>query len=92
MAKKDMAKVSIEDLTAKQAKAEHARLAAEIAEIVDVVAGETIGNDEFSHAVMFRFESKGALERYLEHPEHRRVAAEDLLPVRQKTLALDFTS
>jgi DNA ligase (NAD+) len=30
MAKKDMAKVSIEDLTAKQAKAEHARLAAEI--------------------------------------------------------------
>jgi DNA ligase (NAD+) len=31
MAKKDMAKVSIEDLTEKQAKAEHARLATEIA-------------------------------------------------------------
>jgi DNA ligase (NAD+) len=31
MAKKDIAKVSIEDLTEKQAKAEHARLAAEIA-------------------------------------------------------------
>ncbi len=44
----------------------------------------------FTHGLLVRFESASDLEAYIAHPEHRRVVDEDLTPVIDDVIVVDY--
>ena len=46
-------------------------------------------NQGFTHGFLFTFESAGARDRYLSHPEHQKLVQE-FIPFLESVLAFDF--
>jgi len=44
----------------------------------------------FTHGLLVRFGSRADLEAYARHPEHQRVVAENVQPVVETLLVVDF--
>ncbi|HXW97433.1 MAG TPA: Dabb family protein [Gemmatimonadales bacterium] len=44
---------------------------------------------EYSHVLTVELDDMGAVERYLDHPIHKRIIADHLAPIRDARLAID---
>ena len=60
--------------------------------ILDVSSGKNFSDRSkgFTHAMIFRFKDRAALDSYIPHPEHQRVVQKILNPIRAETLVVDF--
>lgn len=60
--------------------------------IVDISSGKNFSERSkgFTHAMIFRFKDRAALDGYFPHPEHQRVVQKILNPIRADTLVVDY--
>jgi len=67
-------------------------LKAKIPEIVELTCGANFSNRSqgFTHGLFVRFRSRSDLDHYLSHPEHQRVATENIRPIAENILVVDF--
>ena len=60
--------------------------------VVDLTFGANVTDrgQGFTHGLVVRLHSREDLDRYLEHPEHVRVVTEDVRPIVEDVLAVDY--
>jgi hypothetical protein len=60
--------------------------------VVDLTFGANVTDrgQGFTHGLVVRLNSREDLDLYLEHPEHVRVVSEDVRPIVEDVLAVDY--